>query len=528
MLEPRPYQIEAVNSVFEYFRDGGKSGLVVVPTGGGKSLIQTMIIKPLIENQKDMRILALTHKKELIEQNEKELLNDWPEAPTGVFSAGLKRKELKAQILFAGIQSIHKHVHKIHPPPRLLLIDECHLMSHKDSTMYGKTFQTLKLMNPEIKIIGLTATPFRLDSGWLHTGEDAIFERIIYDVKIPHLINNGWLCRPTAKHTKTEIDVSSVAHRGGDFLSTDLQKTMMDGDNTPHAVAEIIEKGKDRKKWLIFCTGVAHAEQVKEELEKSGVESNLVTGSTPRSDRDSIVEEFRKNEKGVLINVEVFTTGFNVPDVDLLAMLRPTESPGLYLQMIGRGMRIAPGKKDCLVLDFAGNVMRHGPVDAVIIRDKSENKGLGEPPAKECPDCYSIIHAGFKECPDCGYLFPEAPPMIAKTASEKALLQEDQEPIIFEVQKTEFSIHEKPGKPPSVKVTYYCGINTVSQWIAPEAQNLFYYNRFCANAGIEKPYPLTAEEFCFWVIAEAEEITVVKDKQYFKVLKTKWRKNESE
>jgi DNA repair protein RadD len=524
LLKPRDYQIAAVNALFEYWRAGGRSGLIVIPTGGGKSLVQSMIIKALCDAQPEVRILALTHRKELVEQNEKELLHDWPEAPTGVYQAKMKRKEINAQILFASIQSLAKHIHKLDPPPRLVLVDEAHLISTKEATQYRQSLETLRLMYPNFKLVGLTATPYRFDTGWLHTGPAAVFDSIIFEVSVAYLIENGYLCKVVSKAPKDKINLDNIKHRGGEFVAGDLQDRMMEGDNTAHAVAEIIHWGAGRSRWLVFATGIEHGEQVLEEFNKHGEPATMVTGSTPAEERQRIIESFRAGIIKILINVEVFTTGFNVKGVDLIALLRPTESPGLYVQMVGRGTRNAPGKKYCLVLDYAGNVGRHGPIDAVIVRDKTEGKGGGEAPVKECPECYSIIYASAKDCPDCGYRFPDRPPQISAKASTKAILTVDEEPQEYEVDWVQYDKHPgKNGKPDSVKVTYFCGIQTFREWIFPEAANKYFYNKWCANAGIVPPYPETAEEFCFWVIVEPERILVKKDGKYHKVIKSAWK-----
>jgi DNA repair protein RadD len=162
----------------------------------------------------------------------------------------------------------------------------------------------------------------------------------------------------------------------------------------------------------------------------------------------------------------VLTTGFNAPGVDLIAMLRPTKSAGLYVQIVGRGCRLAPGKSDCLVLDFAGNIARHGPIDA--IKPKRPGEGDGEAPVKVCPDCASIVHAAARECPECGHAFPPPAPMIEARASTLEVLSSLVKPEWVAVSQVCYARHEKPGKPPSLRVEYWCGLSAHHEWICVE------------------------------------------------------------
>jgi DNA repair protein RadD len=520
----RDYQKEAITATFDFFRSGGLRGIIVIPTGGGKSLILGKLIEIISKNFTGFRALILTHVKELIEQNEAEFKKLWPNAETGIFSAGIGRKEIDKPITFAGIQSFHRVREKFKPAPDIVFVDECHLINSKTGTTYFDTLNYLRKCNPKMKIVGLTATPFRLSTGYLHTGEDRLFDAIIYKKEVSELIDEGFLCRPTTKATKTEIDVSQVKHgNDGDFQIGDLERAMMSGDNTEHAVKEIIAKGQGRRRWIVFASGVKHALEITDTLSASGISSRIITGATKKKERKQLIQDYRAGVFRCVVNVGVLTTGFNVPEIDLLAMLRPTESAGLYIQIIGRGMRNAPGKKDCLVLDFAGNVMRHGPIDAVLIRDKKEMKKGGEAPAKCCPECFSIVHLSVRECPDCGFLFPEPQRQIDKRATEAAILKADIEPDKYPVKKVELCLHEKAGKAPSVKVEFVVSdFDSFSKWIAPESKTqggLFYYRKFCHEAGLPRPFPETAKDFVENVVLEAEGIEVDASGKYPEIKK---------
>jgi DNA repair protein RadD len=226
------------------------------------------------------------------------------------------------------------------------------------------------------------------------------------------------------------IDANGVRHSGKEYIAGELEKHVLDSGTTPAAVADMIERAKDRKKWLVFSCGVKHAMEIKGLLESHGIAAGIITGDTPKIERDSLIDDFKGrtlHQIRALVNVNVLTTGFNVPSVDFIALMRPTESVGLYVQMVGRGMRMSPGKTDCLIADYAGLTLRHGPIDAV---DPSRTPfdGDGVAPAKECPDCQTIIHAAIRICPVCGHEFPKTEIQIKTTPTEAPILKAQIEP----------------------------------------------------------------------------------------------------
>ncbi len=467
MLKLRPYQQSAIAAIYSYFEDKNGNPLVVIPTAGGKSLVMASFIDEVLKAWPDQRIMVVTHVRELIAQNHAEMLGLWPQAPAGIYSAGLGRRDADARILFAGIQSIHRRPAEIGHCD-LILIDEAHLIPGKASTMYRKFLDAMKRINPRLKVIGLTATPYRLDSGMLHEGENALFTDIAYEVSVRDLIMAGYLSPLMSKQPKTKLDVTGVGSRGGEFIARDLEKAVDQDAITKAAVGEIIAYGKDRKSWLAFCSGVSHATHVAEEFRRCGISCATIFGDTPKDERDRIIAEFKAGKIRALASMGVLTTGFNAPAVDLIAMLRPTKSAGLYVQMAGRGTRLAQGKDNCLVLDFAGNVKRHGPID--LVKPKRPGSGDGDAPVKVCPECESIVAAAALECPDCGYIFPARKVKLAPTASTLAVLSsgKPKRPEWLQVSNVTYQRHEKPGGRPSLKVTYQCGLGWHHEWICLE------------------------------------------------------------
>lgn len=494
MMELRPYQRGAIDALYDYFGQATGNPLVVMPTGTGKSVVIAGFVREAIQAWPETRILMLTHVKELIAQNFQALIRMWPGAPAGIYSAGLSRRDIHAQILFAGIQSIWRHAARVQRCD-LVIIDEAHLLSRNDGSMYRQFLAELDAINAGLlKVVGFTATPYRLDSGLLHKGKERIFTDIAYQVPVLDMIQQGYLCPVVPKQTETQLDTSSVGTRGGEFIAKDLEAAVDRDDVTRAAVAEIVRHGQGRGSWLVFCSGVAHARHVRDAIREHGVSAEVVTGDTPAAERDAILQAFKAGRLRCVTNANVLTTGFDAPGTDLVALLRPTKSVGLYVQMVGRGTRLAPGKEDCLVLDFAGNTARHGPIDTVD-GDREKGEADGDAPVKVCPNCQTINHAAVRICVACGHEFPPPEIKVAPKAATNALLSTQMQPEWCDVTSVEYRAHSKPGKPTSLRVTYECGLSRHSEWVCFEHEG---YPRQRAEAWwrrrSEAPIPATVEE----------------------------------
>jgi DNA repair protein RadD len=467
VLELRPYQRAAIDGLYNYWSDKkGDNPIIIAPTGSGKSLIIAHLIKDAM-SYPGARVLTLTHVKELLEQNASELIALYPEADVGFYSASLKKKVLRKPITFAGIQSIHKKAYDMVPAPDLVIVDEAHLIPKTDGTRYNKFLSDLRICNPGVKVVGLTATPYRLDSGYLHEGDNAIFDGIAYDIPVADLMEQGFLAPVISKSGVKTIDLSNVGKRGGEYIESELAKAASDPELVTETVAEIVRYGAERKAWLVFACGVNHAELLRAEFETHGIGADVVTGADGMSTRAEKIDRFRRGGSKCLINVNVLTTGFNVPHVDLVAIVRATESTGLYIQIVGRGTRIAPGKENCLVLDYGDNVMRHGFIDKIKpkIKGRTEN---GEAPVKKCPECLTVNHAAVRVCIECGHEFP--PPQFnhGTKAYSGAMISTQVEAEWVDVDDVGYSRWRKEGKPDSIRVTYYCGLIKVSEWLCPD------------------------------------------------------------
>ena len=404
MLSLREYQRTAIQSVFDYLSENpGKNPCLVLPTGSGKSVCLAAFIEAALTWWPDSKILVLTHQKELIEQDAKALHRLVPDISIGLYAASLGCRDLAQPVTFASIQSIYK---ASIPAFRFVLIDEAHLINVDDKGMYRTFLRKAR----GARIVGLTATPYRLGQGFLTDG-DGIFDDLIDSVSILELQGLGYLAKLRNKGTFTKLDVSEVRLRAGEFAESDLQQHV-DTFKTNEAVADEIVKSASyygRKHILVFCSGISHAEHIAIMLSERGLKAAYINGMMKTEDREEILYGFTHGHTTALCNANLLTTGFDYPDIDMICMLRPTMSPGLYLQMAGRGLRLKSGEnKDCLVLDFAGNVTRHGPVAFVLPPPrKGDKKEKGAPPCKECPQCLEIVPVSLGVCPSCGYVFPK-------------------------------------------------------------------------------------------------------------------------
>ncbi len=412
MIQLRDYQKKAIDEIFDSITGNikGREGLcpcVVAPTGSGKSLLIARFISDALYYWPDFRILLLTHQKELIEQDMKKLLDIEPEFDIGIYSASLKRKELDHRITFASIQSIIVEKDNLAGAFDCILIDECHLINNENEGQYQKFFET----QPNALIIGFTATPFRMSQGRL-VEDGNIFDYYIETIGILEMQKKGYLSRLTTKDTMTKIDTTGIKVVAGEFNQKELDERANRYETNQAIAEEIVRKLEyyDRHHCIVFCCSVDHAKNISCLLNDMDIPSVYVDGSMSKKEREKNIELFTSGEARAICNVGVLTTGFDYPATDCIVLIRPTKSTGLYLQMVGRGIRISPEteKENCLLLDFGGNVETHGPIGKpnVNILKKGKGKGQGLSPIKVCPSCLEVVERKEYICPSCGYEFP--------------------------------------------------------------------------------------------------------------------------
>jgi DNA repair protein RadD len=541
-MQLRDYQQEAVDAVFAYWDrapsmpERPASPLVVMPTGSGKSPTLGETVRRLVQEY-GARVLVATHRAELITQDAKAIRSIWPQAPISIYSASLGRKELGTDIVVAGVQSIVRAAARLGRID-VMIVDEAHLVPPTESDQYGKLIAELRKINPDMRLIGYTATPYRLGQGMLTQGEGAMFTSICYDVPIRRLIDAGYLSTVVAGGVSARIDTDGVKVTAGEYNLGQLG-LVSDTDKVNAAVADDVKRELDagRTSAIVFAVNVEHAARLRNELQMRGVSCEVITGDTPRERRDEIIARFKRRELQAISSCEVLTTGFDAPVVDIVAMVRATLSPSLYVQIVGRGTRIAEGKKNCVLLDYGDNVGRHGPIDAVVVKPK---KGDGKAPFKVCEQCSAEVHAAATECPHCGFAFPPPPPKtkLKDKASTDAVLSWQKEPPRKEaVGRVEWCAHYKrtpDGKAPTptLRIDYFAPLKgalsyerrVASEWLCFDHDEGSYARKKAErwwddNVGCRQPESVddAIALLDFGYMAKVVQVTLVKEGKYDRV-----------
>ena len=408
----RDYQVKAIRDTYKWLYEHKGNPCIVAPTGSGKAHIIAGFCEDILRRNKNAKILVLSHVKELLVQDAEKIRLAWPQAPLAIYSAGLGTKKISS-ITVAGIQSIWRKPEELGKID-VVIVDEAHMIQNEDEGMYRRLLSSLQEINPKMRMIGLTATPYRLGQGLLTEGDDAIFQGLIEPVTIEELVKRKYLARLTSTFTDLQMNVEGIKKVQGDYEKQELESRVNSSDVNAKVVAETIRRAGNRTAWLVFCVSISHAEKMRDEFIAQGVKAEAITSKTTSEERARIFADFKAGKIRAVTNVGVATTGFDYPDIDVIVMARPTLSPGLYIQMSGRGMRVkSPGHhQDCLVLDFAGNIARHGAVTKIIPprrtikAGKKSSQELGDM-FKICPKCKKTVMKRARECVHCGHIFTE-------------------------------------------------------------------------------------------------------------------------
>lgn len=533
MTTLRPYQRAAVDAVLSYWQDGGGDPLVEMATGTGKSIVVATLTRELVEM--GARVLMLVHVKELVAQNAQALLRTWPAAPLGINSAGLNRRDRHSPVLFASIQSVAREDHHSLGSYDVILIDEAHLLPPDGEGQYRKLIARLRTATPHLRVVGFTATPYRLGSGLLY-GPQSTFSDVVFSYGISEGVADGYLSPLTSRGGSLEIDVSGVRRSGGEFVEGALASAS--AEIIPQACADMVARLADRRAWLAFCAGVENAHLAADHLARLGITAACVTGQTPAHERDRVLQDFKAGRIRCLTNANVLTTGFDAPIVDAIAMLRPTLSTGLYVQMLGRGTRLYNGKTNCLVLDYAGNVRRHGPVDAIEVKGRSAGGGekttVDQVRAKSCPSCEALVAIQTRTCTDCGHEWPAPEAQVAaRPDTQAAVMTSEIEQVWHDCRSVHVYLHDKPDGIASMRVEYQVGMATFyREWItldhpgfAGDKARLWWRAATGAQlVPVEGSFVLGAIEAWPAVQPGAAWIQVVRDGKYWRVSKRRFQR----
>jgi len=477
-MKLRDYQRDAVDSIFKYYEDGNKGNPIIsAATGAGKSLILGEFIKIVLQKWPSEKIIMATHVADLVGQNYQKVIAQWPDAPVGIYSAGLGKRQPWASIVCGGIQSVHKKAH-LFGYRSILLIDECQLLSPHAEGMYMSFIKELKKNNPHLKVVGLSATPWRQKGGSLVNQENAIFTDIIYDIGLKYLVDQGYLSPLIGKSSIIQADLSKFTKGRNEFTQEQMSHAMDNVELINSSIDEIEELAKDRKYFMFFCAGIQHAHHATSVLRSRGWDADCITGDTSQEERTRLLNKFRNSKtRYALVNNTVLTTGTDLPNADCLVLWRPTKSSSLYVQIAGRGARpvYAPGfdlstnkgrlnaiaqgpKRNCLILDYAGNIERFGAVDLIAMppaKSKNKNDQPTIAPQKICPKCREPNPIVARQC-HCGHEFEFDDSLKhGNAASTGAIMSSEIKPEKFKIHKVIYKTHMASSGYPSLRVQYY-------------------------------------------------------------------------
>jgi DNA repair protein RadD len=463
-LIPRPDQQAAHDAVVSALAAGIRRPLAIEPMAWGKSVLLAMLVATL--SRRGLRVLCLAHRKELLEQNLGVLRRLNPSIDVGLCAANLKSDNTSAQVVIGSTATIYRRLARIGPVD-VALLDEAHLLGPGSSTMLARIREALG----DPPLVGVTATGFRTDSASLI--EAGIFDTVVHETTITDALTVGLLCPLVTKAPrKGRIDLSNVPIVAGEFHAGALEAAAMAGDVTAQAVARTMEVARveDRRSWLIFASGVAHAHQIGDELRRYGVTHAVITGETDIDSRTDAIARFRAGSLTALVNCNVLTTGFDATRIDLVAFMRATCSPVLWVQSAGRGMRIHPGKADCRMLDFGANIFRHGPIDNVRLRKASERHDANRAAARTrvCPHCEEVNAAHALTCSACGLNLVKARDAkldVVESALEVIGGATQQPGTWARVHSMHGMVHHKMGSPPSFRLSYRTDAGFVSEFL---------------------------------------------------------------
>ena len=485
---PRWYQGKAVRKIYKEIKKGFHP-IAVLPTGSGKSLTLCMIADRYLTDNILKDVLVLSHRSSILTQSLAALEEYFEGFEVGLYSSGLKSRTIK-KITVAGIQSVWRKP-ELFENAGIIIIDECHLVNTKNAGMYRDFLGHL-----DAQYIGVTATHFRLGHGYIHKGKDALFNCLAYDLSSTEnynkLVNQGYLAKMFSYKTKLEMKIDGVGKVAGDYAKNQLAKKFDRDSITEIACTEIktaMEKFK-LKRGLIFAIDTKHADNIGKYMNSIGI-SCVVIHSKVKDSKEK-ENDFKAGKYRMAVGIEMLTTGLDIPEIDLIGLLRPTASASLHVQMIGRGGRAlyakgfdiskmeerkaaikAGGKKFCVIMDFAGNLARLGPINDVHIEEKKKREnGGGEAIMKTCPKCNMQNFGAARKCNFCGHEFEfQTKLTLESTELEVIAVRKriedkiDNSGIWLDIQSIEYNIHSRKDKISSLRVTYRCGFRRFNEFI---------------------------------------------------------------
>ena len=523
-----PYQAEALDALDEHLKTRSDNPCVVLPTGSGKSLVMAEAISRWTAGYPAFRVIVLAHRKELVAQNAEEFLGLGTGLDVGIFSASLGRRDTEHAITFAAIDSVFKRAGEFQAFDAII-VDEAHRIPARGEGKYREFIKMAKIVNPNVIVIGMTATPFRMGCGPI-CHKDHILNHVCYEANVGDLIAQGYLCKLRSKvGDESPVMADVKRNSGGDYITGSLAVASRKGDLVSRAVASAVGhiKRENRKSVVWFCVDVQHCKDVNAALAMHGIEAPIVVGTTSVPERERIISMMKDRQIQHVVNRDVFTEGFNVKHIDCIVLLRPTLSKGLYSQMVGRGLRIHPDKDSCLILDYAHCIEEHGPIDCL---------EAGEMKLEICAKCSEVFSRAIRICPACGWEIPKQE-IERKEAKESEKRMHEAEaarieilgrtPEVMSVDNVTVDLHRKVGSPDSLRVSYRCGMIMAREWVcldhtgyAGKKAKLWWGARFgwdnCEGITVESAMQ---DMFLAQTLSSiTESVTVTRSGKYFNIV----------
>lgn len=508
--EERPYQKRMEEAVIKYLFEEKGNPVVAACGGSGKSFVMARLAKRFVTEWPGTRVMLLAQDAKLLVQNSNELKRYWPQANYGIYSSGLKQRDTKQPILFCGIQSVHNRGEKF-GKINIVMVDEADLLSPDENAQYNKFLNKLREVSPNLRVVGFTASPWRLGTGCITN--DPLWDEIVINLtqgdEFLWFIDNGYLAPLINKAGAKQLDITNISMKGSEFEEKSLQAATDTEEMNLAVVMEALKYGADRKHWITFSAGIDHGKHLAKIFNSKGIPTAMLSGKDTMEHRQEIEAKWRSGEIRNVVNCGLYGRGFDFPAIDLIIFARATQSPALWLQSCVRGSRVAPDKTSCLILDMVGNTSRLGPINA-IKEPSPRRKGDGTPgesPVKICPVCFSYRPIQEKVCRDCGEAFPP-PKTLQKTASSQDILLRTKisvEPEIadFYVRDISYKAGQSKKGTRYLKVTHGVGTQKFSEFkFFDSGQN---YSSWWSHRGGKLPAPRSVDEA---VDRAAKELTV--------------------
>lgn len=543
-FELRPYQVSALDALHAAIQERDIL-LLQAATGAGKTVMIVRLINKYFHDHPGRNFLVVMHKKELVEQFVKSFFkfSDIPLADIGIACAGVnKTVSVGRRVTVASVQTLVNHLDKF-PGADLVVVDETHRIGHDFASQYQKLMQTLRDYKPHHKVIGVTATAYRLGHGMIYgdrckPGRTNFFPELTHRVTYKELVENNHLMPLRGfitSHESITEDLKAVKV-SGDYNLGQLGDVMSNARHIDSAVDGYEKYGLEHNSVCVFACTIEHAELLCEAFNKRGHRAVSIHSQLPPLVRDANLRAWQSGEVKVAVSINILVEGFDFPALSCLVFCRPTKSPTLYIQGIGRILRTSPGKKEALLIDLTDNTLEFGlDIDnpKFTIPRNADGEG-GDAPTKVCPGemndgtvCAEPVHAALKYCPVCGYEFETTEEVQAAMGEMKKVdFNKLPDPEPYDVERVEYEAHESRNSGKTlIKATYFTGYLNPKfhEWIClPDNYDGFAVNQARAwwEERTNEPFPETVEEFLFLsdTLMQPARIITVKEGKYHRVI----------